>query len=185
VNLLDVDDRLFRRPVDFPFISERPLDGIIAQLTRDCGGNVVAEEIINLSASSIWGDEYAVDNAVDFDSDEDFATADVPDQFITYDFKDRKVELTGYTIQSRRHDTNWAYGNMKSWVIECGDDLENLTVVDQRTDDAVLNGKGKIHHFLVKSSKPARFIRVRHIGPGHHMQYFAYSALEFFGQLIG
>ena len=42
-----------------------PLDGIIAQLTRECGGNVHAKGVVEVTASGNWGDaESKLENLV-------------------------------------------------------------------------------------------------------------------------
>ena len=48
---------------EFVYKEVRPLDGIIAHLTRECGGNVHKQGIVNVTASGCFGGqpEYAVD----------------------------------------------------------------------------------------------------------------------------
>ena len=54
----------------------RPLDGIIAHLTRECGGNVHKEGVVNVTASGCFRDGFKPENAVDLKSDSIFYADD-------------------------------------------------------------------------------------------------------------
>ena len=61
-----------------------PLDGIIARLTHECGGNVHKAGVVTVTASSVgYGQP---ENVVDLTSDSKFYTDNSRDSWIRYDF---------------------------------------------------------------------------------------------------
>jgi hypothetical protein len=190
--LLDVDPPYLNgrllpglRRFRFLYHSDAPLNGIISHLTSEYGGNVIDKGVVDVRASSLYQHSaYKLSHAVELNSLNDFLTASLPDQSITYDFKNRRIGLSGYAIRSRTHSQWGAYGNMKSWVIETSTDGQSWTVIDKRNDETCLNGRALTQHFAVRSSRPCRFIQLRQLGGSHmNCQYLAFSALEFFGQV--
>jgi hypothetical protein len=183
---LDFDDRVCQHVRNLTYQSESPLQGIISHLSRECNGNVIDHGIVDVRASSVYDcpQYYQLKHAVELDSSSEFLSSNAPDQSITYDFKERRVRLSGYTIRSRTHPTWHAHGNMKSWVVQTSDDGESWIVIDIRLDETCLDGKDLIHHFVIRPQKASRFIQVRQLGDSHKQKYLAFSGLEFFGQLI-
>jgi regulator of replication initiation timing len=87
-------------------------DGIIAHLTRECGGNVHERGIVVTTASSVLKAAYAPMNAVDFTTEQVFTSdvmtkgSNVPhtrNNWITFDFKKRRVVPTHYAIRGCWH----------------------------------------------------------------------------------
>jgi hypothetical protein len=87
----------YRKVVRVEFRAEpregSPLDGIIAALTRTAGGNVFDRGIVDVSASSVNGNLVAR-NAVDLGQQNYFRSENQPNQWLRYDFKDRRIRLT-------------------------------------------------------------------------------------------
>ena len=99
----------------FVYDEARPLDGIIAHLTRVCGGNVHEEDVITVTASSVRDGE--PEYVVDLTASNWFSTDDLRDSWICYDFgRRRRVALTSYSIMSYP-DAPGGY-HPKSWVLE-------------------------------------------------------------------
>jgi hypothetical protein len=94
-----------------------PLVGIISKLTRMHGGNVHERGIINVSASSVvsTNKSYAAQNAVDLDQQNIFYSPNEPNQWLCFDFKDRRIQLTNYSIAA--HTSYF----LRSWVVEGSD----------------------------------------------------------------
>jgi hypothetical protein len=177
-----------RLPPDFKYKEESPLNGIISHLTAKYGGNVFEKGVVDITASSLLDDNNLCKKyAVELDTESEFATGNVTlGQSITYDFKGRRIHLSGYTIRSRANPIYYPYDNLKSWVLEVSIDGQSWNVIDTQSDNSDLNGKGLIKYFSIQSSQPCRFIRLRQTGVSHSgSQLFVFSALEFFGQLRG
>ena len=89
-------------PGEFPFYHLEPLDGIIAHLTRECGGNVHEKGVVEVTASSVDPNSPLSDakNVVDLGTDSYFRSTDEEFPWICYDFKDWRVAPTSYTIRT-------------------------------------------------------------------------------------
>jgi hypothetical protein len=102
-------------------------DGIIAHLTRECGGNLHDRHVVDVMSGSfekeIFGANpdsgaydnilcYAAKNATDLESDSIFGSAcrekeeNIPhtgNNWVCYDFKERRIAPTHYTIRTNRN----------------------------------------------------------------------------------
>ena len=161
-------------------------DGIIAHLTRECGGNVHKKGVVNVTASSCYGDSFKPENAVDLGSDEPFASKDSPNSWLCYDFKERRVAPKSYTIRS------WGavagYNHIKSWVLEVSNDGSegSWQVVDLRENNNDLNGGFSTGIFALTTPQSGmfRFVRLRLTGKTHRGDdMLEICALELFGAL--
>ena len=74
-----------------------PLNGIIAYLTRECGGNVHENRVVEVTASS---GRDKVKYAVELGTNSQFDTDNKPNQWICYNFKGRSVAPTSYSIRT-------------------------------------------------------------------------------------
>jgi hypothetical protein len=139
----------------------RPLDGIIAYLSRRHGGNVHDKGIANVSASSIYGYTMAK-NAVDLANHQQnfFHSLNSPDQWLCYDFKERRIQLTKYSIAA--HTNGYCF--LRSWIVEGSEDGSSWTVLDERKSSEEANSDHPIATFSVKSQSTSRFIRLRQTG---------------------
>jgi hypothetical protein len=86
-----------------------PLDGIIAHLTRQCGGNVHDRDVVVVTSSppETDKDRDAAKNVADFKVDSVFcsvrnngAVPHTRNNWICYDFKEKRVVPTHYSIRS-------------------------------------------------------------------------------------
>ena len=175
------------RPREFVYQAERggqspaplflpELDGIIAHLTLECGGNVCDRGIVHA-----MGTCYCPSKAVDLDNSDSTGTANVKDAFICYDFVDQRVIPTGYSLMSCHDD----YA-LRSWVVEVSNDGYSWIEVDRHINSDAFRGTDKLCHF--KSSRVPResfrFFRLRVIGKNHKGLYeFGVQAMEIFGML--
>lgn len=162
------------------------LDGIIANLTKKCGGNVHKMEVVSVTASSFsnsnW-EEYLPEYVAYVDTHDFWSSEEEPDPWICYDFKDRRVAPTSYTLRSG----DYPYGgcHLKSWVLEVSNGV-GWEELDRRANNSDLNGKWKTHNF--KIAKPPkqgyRFIRVRMTGRTHNQRHtMELCGFELFGTL--
>ena len=167
-------------PGEFPFDDMRPLDGVIAHLTHECGGNVHEKGIVEVTASRCVGG--MVSNAVALEKNSYFASDDEPNSWISYDFKGRRLAPTSYSIWSSRSCFP------RSWVFEVSNDGSegSWRVVDIRDGDEELDGQLVIRNFAITDTTRGsfRFVRLRQTGKNHQeSNYLQFNSLEVFGTL--
>ena len=155
-------------------------NGIIRQLTNECGGNVSDKGIVNVTVSSTcWGNPRDV---VNLENTGLFGTNNKQDSWIKYDFKNKKVSPVCYLIRSCNGGKNWCHP--KSWVVEGSNtDSNDWKVLDSRTDCMSLNNPSAVQCFAIQQSSDFyRFLRIRQTDKNWYGNYyFTMSALEYFG----
>ena len=158
-----------------------PLQGIIAYLTNKYGGNVHEKNAVEVTASSCCNGDRA-QNVVELGTNSFFCSNNEPNSWIRYDFKERRVALTSYSIR-----TECGY-YPKSWVLEVSNDGsdESWEVVDSRGENEDLNATHVTCNFTI-SARPGggfRFVRLRQTGKNHGgYDYLDLTSLELFGTL--
>jgi hypothetical protein len=169
-----------------PLTVTNSLDGIVAYLTRIGGGNVHDLNVVHVTASSTYAHTAvcAPKNIADLQTDSNFGSSNLPNQWICYDFRDMRIRPTHYTIKScfdaRVNDTN-----LKQWIVEVSDDGSQWTDIDSREFNNDLNGPSQIRSFPVADGAVCRYIRLRQTGKNHCGNHFlAFSAFEIFGTLL-
>ena len=164
-----------------------PLDGIIARLTRECGGNVHLEGIVKVTASSVHPlDTNKLEHVVDLKSDSLFFTTNSPNSWLRCDFKRWRVAPVSYSIRTFPDGPGGPHP--KSWVLEVSNNGSEGTwnVVDSRNGNCDLNGGYVIHNFEIRCppSRAFRFVRLRLTTKNHREDDFlALCAFELFGTL--
>jgi hypothetical protein len=178
---VDVEYRTERYHFDgLHFIPQtpKPLSGIISYLTFHHSGNVHDRGIVNVSGSTIHSSCVAK-CAVDLLSTSLFHSLGESNQWLCYDFKNRKVRPTHYSIHG--------YPNcyLRSWVFEGSIDGSTWTELDRHTDDQTMNSNHRIGTFSISNDCEYQFVRLRQTGVNangyHHLLLFA---MEIFGDLI-
>jgi hypothetical protein len=91
-----------------------PLDGIIAHLTQECGGNVAEQRVVRVTGSDVQRDhpEFAAKNAADLGSNSVFYSGSEPEQWLCYDFSDMVVIPTHYSIRAGEEMSP------RNWIVE-------------------------------------------------------------------
>jgi hypothetical protein len=182
-------------------------DGIIAHLTRECGGNVHDRKVVDVTCGSFeketiganrhsgaWNNNpcYAAKNAADLETDSEFASAyrnvwkeNIPhtrNNWLCYDFKERRIVPTQYAIRTNRYEGRY---HLKSWLVETSADGKNWREVAREEDNKQLNGSHFTATFAVADGGKCRFIRLVNIGRNHYGDdSLEISAWEIFGNLI-
>jgi hypothetical protein len=144
-------------------------DGIIAQLTRDCGGNVHDHGIVTITSSMPHNYRQVAKNVTDnspsfFNSGHHHSSDDIGHErnnWICYDFKDRRIIPSHYSIRS--YDAGEGNGHPKNWVVEVSADGDKWTVIDRRENSRDLNGKNITRTFAVGRREECRFVRLVNI----------------------
>jgi hypothetical protein len=169
-------------------------DGIIAHLTRECGGNVHERNVVVVTLGSFetetGGSDAALKNVVDLEDDSSlrskWRTGNIPhtrNNWVCYDFKAKRIVPTHYAI---RTNVNGPGGkHLKSWLVETSADGRCWQQVDHREDSRELNGICLTATFPVAGGSECRFIRLVNIGRNHYGDdILLISAWEIFGSLI-
>lgn len=177
------------RLIEYDGQKEHAFNGIIHTLTKESNGNVDDKGCVKITSSSTNGSDYPK-KAADLETTNSlFYSNDDQYPWLQYDFKQRKVCPTHYSIRSR-HDGGVNDYNAKSWVIEGrSSDNENWTNLDSQQNSPFLNDKGAVHTFDIKSTENNkegfRYLRFRYTGPNWaNLNRMVISALEYFGRLI-
>jgi hypothetical protein len=169
----------------FPFSPKTPLTGIIAHLTGECRGNVHARGVVQITASSTYGSQRGCSNVADLTANTEWLSACQAGQWLCYDFKGSRVEVTDYSIQIADVPGGGPRNFPKSWILEASEDGSQWIVLDERSDNSDLKGRSKIATFSVTHRHISRMIRIRQTGLNHNDEvYFGFRALELFGGLI-
>jgi hypothetical protein len=165
---------VFAKKVNRP---KRPLEGIIALLTKECRRNVHEANLVDVTGSSQFQSDpqWVPKNAADLMTDALFYSEAKKNQWICYDFGLMRVCITHYSIRS-------ASGTApREWVTEGSTDGKTWFEMDRRRDDDPLS----VRTFQVSRGDPLRLFRFRQTGTnesGYHA--LALSSLEVFGTLF-
>jgi hypothetical protein len=159
----------------------RPLDGILSHLTRECGGNVHTQGLVAITASSNQSNQCY--QTVDWDWTGYWCSANEANTWIRFDFKDRRISLTDYTIKSHPAGSHF----LLQWSIEGSNDGISWSRVDhQQTRDLAGSSIVKSYHCeaarFLDSSSFFRFIRLLHTGlNSSNCNNLLLTNMEFFG----
>ena len=183
-------------PGEFPFCARHPLNGIVAHF----GGRVsvtVSSVDYRLETRSSHGGCYefkiplykpqtvAYGAQRSLEGPDCFKSDDKPNSWIGYDFRERRVSPTSYSIMS--YPTGPGGINLKSWVLEVSSDGgTSWTAVDSRNDNFDLNDKLVTRNFAISAplSGSFRFVRLRQTGKNHAgNDRLGLSRLEIFGKV--
>ena len=171
---------------EFKPAGENEMKGIVNFLHTQSNGKI--ENEINITASSIGTSSSGRQPhcvALLDDKSQGFYSRDEPNSWICYDFKDRRIIPTYYTIMS----ICWSQNDQhpKSWVIECSNDKSSWEIVDEERDCSFLNGKNVIHTFKMnhENSKEFQYIRIRLTGPNWlNNNQLSIGSFEIYGRLF-
>jgi hypothetical protein len=171
----------------------RYLDGILAHLARQCGGNVHDREVVTVSSSRPHnaGPQYAAKNVVDLRANthfhSDYHVGEILEErnnWICYDFKGRRIIPTHYSIRSRWNG-NPGNHNLKSWCVETSVNGEEWVEIDHKENNIDLNGGNRIVLFEVNRREVCRLIRLVNLGKNWgNSEILVISAWEIFGTLL-
>ena len=166
------------RWISFEYVNEHPFDGIISHLANECGGNAHENGVVNITSSSNFRNmAYRV---TDYGWDDYWASQDVPDSWICFDFKEKRVHLKKYSLKpvSELYPV--------SWVMEGSTNGTDWKEIDRRnTMDMKGEGTVKVYECENNSrSEGFRFLRFRQIGKNSSgSNVLSMASIEFFGKL--
>ena len=168
---------------------DHSFEGIIAELTSRCQGNVHDKELVEITASSdntAYLFKKGPKIVANFHDGSVFCTKSRPESWICYHFMGgMSVIATGYSILSYR-DTH--RGSPKSWKLEGSNDGITWELIDCRQEDNHLRPESySLHIYVIDSSRQARYsyLRLQQTGKNHcDSDELVISALEFSGDIF-
>lgn len=173
------------KPQKFLLFDDTPdlyLTGIMKHLACHTCGNIHSNGTITITANSLPCNSMYPQNFVDCYSNSYCYAAD-SSVTILFDFKQMKVQLSHYSVQSASDHF------MKNWFLETSDDLIHWVTIDPKRNCANLRGSDFISRYPVKSHEFSRFIRYQHERPSwpsesnQSSQHLCIKNIEFFGKL--
>lgn len=155
-------------------------DGICNYLTEKTGSNIHTNGTINITSNNIQ----SVANCVDYKHRFNGLLSRKGNTYICFDFKNRRVKLTGYSILSFGNDSGSS--QPKNWVIEVSKNMNDWIEIDRHENDPSLNRSAYLAYFNVqkKNDNFYQYIRIRQTGPTWDKQQhnsFGFNAIDFFG----
>lgn len=183
-------DQHIEKKIEYDGNSDHCFQGIIHHLTELSGGNIADKGIIGISSSSI-NKTYYPKYVVDLDDKTHyFQSEDRQDAWIKFDFKDRKIRPSHYSIRTR-HDWGKSGSHLKNWAIEGSNSNKpnDWKVLDSRSDISCLDDANAMNTFDITAKLEPdecfQYLRLRITGVNTDNKHFIFlSALEFFGSLI-
>ena len=172
----------------------REFHGIMRFLTEKTGGNIHDNKTIEITTNSIYGNnmKYHPKCLVDYNNDEYYDSAQ-KDARICFDFKERRIQLSSYSIKSHSNGPGDgksynSSGHLRNWVVEVSNDGESWETVDRHENDPTLNGSNIVGTFNIQTKLRSfyRFVQLRQTGYSWYdinkYDIFFYY-IEFYGKL--
>ncbi|KAK8887461.1 hypothetical protein M9Y10_038506 [Tritrichomonas musculus] len=162
---------------------QNEFNGILNYLRAQSKGQIENEVKITSSTAS---NGYGGQNVIFYeDKDKYFYTSNEANSWLCFDFRERRVIPTDYTVRSCPWDPN--NDHPKSWVIECRNENSSWKTVDEQKDCPHLNGKSFVHTFKINGqmSEGFQYIRMRATGPNwENDKDLDLESFEIYGRLI-
>ena len=108
---------------EYPFESDL-FSGIFDGLSKKLGRNLADSSDVDVTASRFFG-QYRPENVLKNDSSWWFSE-NFPNSWIQFDFKERKVSITSYSMNDRQR--------VKSWKVEGSTDGSTFEIIDNKVD---------------------------------------------------
>ena len=168
------------RPVLEARFQGKPLHGLFAKM-RDLGNGSVTHYV------DIWAreaqDGHPASVLVDGDATTFYASSDSAYPWVIFDMKDKRLELTHYSLQSAPYVPE--RGHIRQWELHGSLDGLGFFELDKQVTDE-LNGWSKQQSFPVKLDKPPRLKALKLVMTGPNQKRantLVFSGIEFFGIL--
>ncbi len=142
--------------------------------------------ILAVVASSVHTAENApsAPSAVVGDVATRFVTENGPSEWVTIDFREKRVLPTHYAL---RHYSSYDTEALRSWVLEASENGVVWTTLVTHVNDTALRARGDTHAWPIPFDKRGaayRVFRVRQTGPNSNTHRFlALSGFELYGEL--
>lgn len=175
---------------EFKYDPSAPVNGIITELRKRCGGANPHSKLVNVTASTTDGQSTkACYGVLDYTASPWYSRNDKnSDQWWQCDFmEDRAVSLTSYTIRSSHRGCD----NLARWELRGSNDGSNWTVLDSKSTQALNGGDFVRVNFACSNEhcdKFWRYIQLQTNGSVYRTDTnntwrLQMSEIEFFGAL--
>ena len=165
----------------------KEFQGIMRHLTDETGGNIHDNGTIEITSNPVYSSSFAPRNCVDYEKTNYYMTKEEGnDAFICFDFKEKSVQLTDYSIKTCDNEPGTYH--LKNWVIEVSDDGIKWDEVDNHKNDSTMNKRYITCTFNIQTKTGFhRFVRLRQTGEswynsGNHT-CFLFHQIEFYGKI--
>jgi hypothetical protein len=170
-----------RAPVRVVKLADDPWSGLIRRLSIDCGVNVHAKQIVNISCSGT--DHGNCSQVVDYVGTDYWHSRNSPDSWIQFEFKTVMISVTGYALKSSGNSCQF----LRQWELRGSNDEQNWDILDRRNTQE-LDGTYITKTFTtsvgLSGAKSYRYIRLTQTAKNACGQdYLMLSQVEFFGSL--
>jgi hypothetical protein len=170
------------RSVECPMKDPRLLNGIIAYLTKKhtkmfSKVDLVEKGVISVTSKSVFSDNpwNQVKNVLDLASDLFFQSKDEPNQWVCWDFRDARVQITNFTIRS-----SW----LKSWIVEASLDGTTWARIDKQTCSREFESWNTAS-FAALGAVECRYVRITQTAVNWNDENFlCLKAFEIFGTIL-
>lgn len=166
--------------------SNNRFKGIITSLGDGNPKSVVDKGIVEITGSSTFSSCYKPRNAVDYEgkSNTQFYTQDASNQWLCFNFKNRRVKPSFYSVRSHARQSN--HYNVQNWCIEGSNDGKTWKTLDTRNNDKSLDGNDYSNIFKIQNDLAQnefyQFLRFRQTGVNtSNNNILIITSLEFFG----
>ena len=172
-----------KKPIgkEIPYLNGQ-LNGVFNYL-RENSNDILNE--IKVSCETGYGSR-DVKKLLDINCTDNDFYPDGDGKWICFEFKNHKIIPSNYSIRSY----NSGDQHLRSWVIECSEDGEKWTKVDEQNDSTSLKGRNIVHTFPIQKpgeneEKPYKYIRIRMTKNNwNNSKYIDICSVEFYGNLI-
>lgn len=163
--------------------------GIIHKLGNGNSKSVIDNKIVDFTSSSVTSsmELYQPSSAIEYENKSGgyyfHSKEDDKDTWLCFDFKERKVMPTHYSLKSLASSKQ--YYNIQSWNIEGSNDGTKWEVLDSRQNEKSLDDKDASNTFeITNSSDFYRYLRIHQTGPNTYKNTdyrFIIRSIEYFG----
>ena len=174
-----------------------PLNGIIRHLTNIAGGNVHDKGFVDVSSSLYANEDCHGKFACQLDELNYFHSQEIPNCYLQYDFKERRVHPTHYAIRCRHdYDGLILYQGMNSgsnprdWIIEASNTGQegDWKKLDERKKDPSFRIRNTTEIFYIREkldpNECFRFLRIQNNGKSSDdRDFLIICAFEIYGDL--
>lgn len=169
-------------------------NGIMRYLTKQTGGNIHDNKTIEITTNANYTSDHPK-NLVDYEENSEYNSGTPNfEPKICFDFKDRGIQLSNYSIKSYGSaagdgiKTSNASGHLRNWVIEVSNDKQTWETIDRHNNDSTLNGSDIVATFNIcpKQTNFYRYIQLRSTGYswyGRNRYDIFFYFIEFYGKL--
>lgn len=157
-------------------------------MTDEKGRNVDDNNEVKITSSSLLYNniKYLPKFAADFNDINFFHSNREQFSWLKYDFKDRKICPTHYSMRTSSCTIN---SSPSSWILEASNSGKDWIVLDEQPNKKIFLENGTASHTfkitLHQNRNYYQFLRIRTTDKNNHGDnYFAIASIEFFGFVI-